>query len=274
MLFRSGDIDDVRIYNRVLSTAERRVLAGYHPMQVSTWNVTPASSGMKLHYVPEHLGPLADNTEITQWDNTSGNPLHVVRGALGPLYAQSGINGRPALSFTAGRYLTRGCNDLNLGGDNLTIIGAISQTGNGGSNRALYEYGPNLVYLHDTSSQRLAYFNTSIRVNSQADFINLVAPNANMIYAVSNGASGGIYKNGTNVTEGAPVASTGSACVFPNALYLGSRFDGAVAYDSFLGLFGDVLYFNTVLIPADRRIAECYLSSKYSIPLGPGVTCD
>ncbi len=52
-------------------------------------------------------------------------------------------------------------------------------------------------------------------------------------------------------------------------MYLGSR----NGFDNFNGLYGDFLYFNTVLSGADRLAAECYLSAKYSIPLAAGVTC-
>ena len=270
----TGDIDDVRIYNRVLSTAELRVLAGYHPMQVSTWNVTPASSGMKLHYVPEQLGPLANNADITQWDDISGHSMHLFQGTPGsrPQYAQSGINNRPAVNFISNRIFTRGCNDTNLGGDNTTIIGAIRQTSNSGANKGLFEYGQKLIYLNGGASQTLSYVRLApdeVKITSLPDFINLIAPNPNMIYAVSHSLAGGaIYKNGSNVTSGTPAVSASQVC--STGLYFGGR-DG---YDNFEGLFGDFLYFNTILSSADRRMAECYLSSKYSVPLDNSVICD
>ncbi|MFZ5630039.1 MAG: LamG-like jellyroll fold domain-containing protein [Spirochaetota bacterium] len=270
----TGDIDDVRIYNRVLSAAELRVLAGYHPMQVSTWNATPASSSMKLHYVPEQLGPLANNADITQWDDISGHSMHLFQGTPGsrPQYALSGINNRPAVNFISNRIFTRGCNDTNLGGDNTTIISAIRQTSNSGANKGLFEYGQKLIYLNGGASQTLSYVRLApdeVKITSLPDFINLIAPNPNMIYAVSHSLAGGaIYKNGSNVTSGTPAVSASQVC--STGLYFGGR----NGYDNFEGLFGDFLYFNTILSSADRRIAECYLSSKYSVPLDNSVICD
>lgn len=270
-----GAIDDARFYNRALSATEIRALAGYHPMQVSTWNATPGSSSMKLHYIPENVGALADGATITQWDDVSGHSMHLFQGTPGsrPQYAQSGINNRPAVNFNSNRIFTRPCNDTNLGGDNTTIIGAIRQTSNSGANKGLFEYGQKLIYLNGGGSQTFSYVRLGpdeLKITSLPDFINLIAPNPNMIYSVSHSLAGGaIYKNGSNVTNGTPAASASQVCS-TTGLYFGGR----NGYDNFEGLFGDFLYFSTILSSADRRIAECYLSSKYSVPLDNSVTCD
>ena len=189
-----GDIDDVRIYNRVLTAVEVRTLAGYHPMQVSSWSATPASSSLKLHYVPEQLGFLADGATITQWDDTSGHFMHAFQGTAGnrPQFAASGINNRPAVNFNNTRFFTRSCNDTNLGGNNTTILGAIRQSGNSGANRGLFEHGHKLLYLRDATLQRLTFFHlgeNTDKINSPSDFVNLIAADSNMIYSVSHSLS-------------------------------------------------------------------------------------
>jgi len=50
-----GQIDEVLIYNRLLSASEIQALAGYHPNQVSTYSTNVTSSGLKLHMQADSL---------------------------------------------------------------------------------------------------------------------------------------------------------------------------------------------------------------------------
>ena len=137
--------------------------------------------------------------------------------------------------------------------------------------KVLSHHGDKLLYFNGTNEQ-LSWFKTAPdqpRILSQNSYITLGNPGANMIFGLNyDGTAGSIYKNGGDVTLSA-AAVAGAAC--STGLTFGKP---SWVNDNFNGLVGDFLYFNTVLSAVDRRVVECYLSAKYTIPLAAAAICN
>ncbi|TGK88263.1 concanavalin [Leptospira bourretii] len=276
----SGVLDEIRIYNRVLSLSEIRTLSGAYPTQVSTWNQIPASSSLKFFLMPEaaSFGPGAcsgGSNCIGIVDDRSGNGFHVSQGtgSQQPIFSATGINGSKGLRYsnTAGTVLSRACvPELNTVAN--TIFAVFNDLDGGGSD-GLFQNGAfgtgKILYLPDGPGNRLSLFdqigNTS-RLISNANYSSV-----NEITLMSldyNGTSGNIYKGGAveaSSSFGAPAYNCGGGNLDIGRFYYGGLppFDG----DYLDGFMGDLIYYDQALSTSDREIVECYLSNKYSLPV-------
>lgn len=282
-----GSIDDVRIYNRVLSQAEIRALSGVHPTQVSTWSTTIASRSLKFFLKPESANftpgvgicPTFNNC-INSWNDRSGSGFHVSTGSLSssPSYEANTMLGKPGIRFVGTglnpTYLTGTCQPV-LNGPSNTIFATyreVSQSGNDGLFQNGAENAGKLLYLlRSAPSIGPSLFDLPstnvLRTNLSTDF-NVV--NETVIMSLDhNGTSGSIRRNGTNQTG--PTAPVGSYDCGGGLLHIGRYFFGVPAYpndgDYFDGQLGDFLYFDGVLSAADRELVQCYLSNRYNIPV-------
>ncbi|TGK87678.1 concanavalin [Leptospira noumeaensis] len=275
----SGDLDEIRIYDRVLSLSEIRTLSGHYPTQVSSWNQTPASSSLKFYLMPEaaSFGPGACSGGancVGVVDDRSGNGLHVSQGtgAQQPIFNSTGINGSKSLRFvdTVGTFLTRACTpELNTAAN--TIFAVYNDMNVAGSD-GIFHNGTSgkLLYLPDSAGNQLALFDlqlNSIRMVTNGNYSSI---NEFVLMALDyDGTSGNIFKGGSVVAStsfGAPAYSCSGGQLDIGRYYWGS---GAPASDGdYLdGFMGDLIYFDQVLSTGDRHIVECYLSNKYSLPL-------
>jgi hypothetical protein len=282
-----GALDDIRIYNRALSSSEIIALSGSHPTQVSVWNYAPASSSLKLFLTPESAtitagicaGPASC---IPTWNDRSGNGNNVSQG-LGlrqPFFLASGINDAPAVRFVGSgatpAYLTAACSADMIGSTNtiFAVFSESSQSGNYGifQNGAPNPPGPGgkLLYLTRGVGSNPTLFNlfSNIAVNQSTSLFN--ALNEPVILSLDyNGASGLLLKNGSIYPSSSSAAATFS-CTGGNLEIGRYYFGGAYPADGgyFDGYIGDFIYFDQVLSASDRSKVECYLSSKYNIRVG------
>jgi len=274
--FISADVDDVRFYNRALSTSELLTLAGYHPMQVS-------GGTMRFHANAESLSNLTNGTAISEWNDISQTGIVMGQStpALQPLYAATGINGRPAVDFNS-RFFTFPCNAV-LNSSANTIMGVFNQPSASGAFQTVLEHGNKLLYFNGGNNQFNLYHTGSgaddfVVVYSQFNFLTFGGSGSNMIFATEhNGSSGTVYKNGASAAGGSnslgpySYSCTGTATV------------GQVPWgpNYFNGLIGEIIYFDQALTAnsvygapyTEREVVQCYLSSKYSIALASGVVC-
>ncbi len=282
-----GVLDDIRIYNRVLSSAEILALSGSHPTQVSVWNYTPASSSLKFFLTPESAtltagicaGPASC---IPTWNDRSGNGYNVSQG-LGlrqPFFLSNGINGSPAVRFVGASvtpaYLSSACVADMIGSTN-TIFAVFSESSQGGNNGIFQNGAPNppgpggkLLYITRGGGSYPTLFNlfSNVAINQSTSPYNAI--NEAVILSLDyNGASGILLKNGS-VSASANSAAPTFSCTGGN-LEIGRYYYGGVypADGSYFdGHIGDFIYFDQVLSASNRQIVECYLSSKYNIPVG------
>ncbi len=265
-----GQLDDMRIYNRALATSEIMALSGYHPMQISNWDPTLATSKLKMHLQADSLS--TGTTNVSLWKDGSGNALDISQGtgADQPTFFSSGINGKPVVQFISNKYLTRACTTTTeIGSTNNTIIGAINNSVGAGVHKVLMHHGTKLLYYD--GSNNFALFNevdNNQKIVSSGNFNSLVSTDPNMIFALNHdGTTGALYKNNFNVSGGV-IGTGGYNCA--TALFFGKP---SYMGDSFNGYVGEFLYFNATLPVSDRLIVSCYLSAKYGIPLAGGTLC-
>ncbi|TGL87136.1 concanavalin [Leptospira congkakensis] len=273
----TGDLDEIRIYNRVLSISEIRALSGHYPTQVSSWNQTPASSSLKFFLMPEaaSFGPglcVGGSNCVGVLDDRSGNGLHVSQGtgAQQPIFNAIGINGSKGLRFVSsvGTYLTRACiPELNTPAN--TIFAVFNDMDGSGSD-GIFHNGTSgkLLYLPNGSGNQISLFDlqlNSIRLISNASYSGV---NEEILMTLDyDGTSGNIYKGGAieaSSSFGATAYNCSAGQLDIGRFYWGG---GAPAFDGdyLEGFLGDLIYFDQQLSTVDREIVECYLSNKYNL---------
>lgn len=277
----SGVLDEIRIYNRVLSLSEIRTLSGAYPTQVTSWNQTPASSSLKFFLMPEaaSFGPGACSGGancIGIVDDRSGNGLHVSQGtgAQQPIFNATGINGFKAIRYsdTAGTFLSRACTpELNTAAN--TIFAVFNDLGGGGSD-GLFQNGAylagKLLYLPDGGGGKLVSLFDQV-INTPRLVTDLSFYTANTITLLSleyNGTSGNIYNAGgvvSSTSSGPPTYNCGGGTLDIGRYFFGGMPPGDGDYLD--GFMGDFIYYDQALSNSDREIVECYLSNKYSLPV-------
>lgn len=275
----SGDLDEIRIYNRVLSLSEIRTLSGAYPTQVTTWNQTPASSSLKFFLMPEaaSFGPGACSGGancIGIVDDRSGNGFHVSQatGAQQPIFNATGINGSKSLRFvdTVGTFLTRACTpELNTPAN--TIFAVYNDMSISGSD-GIFHNGSSgkLLYMTDGAGNQLNLFDLQANTVRMVTNGNYSSINEFVLMALDyDGTSGNIFKGGTIVGStsfGAPAYNCSGGQLDIGRYYWGSG-PPASDGDYLDGFMGDLIYYDQALSTSDREIVECYLSNKYSLPV-------
>ncbi|AFM12839.1 LamG-like jellyroll fold domain-containing protein [Turneriella parva] len=265
-----GDItlQDVRIYNRVLDQAEVQALSGYHPDH--------GVAGMVFHVQADNYSHLADGALITtNWQDSTINDRYTLTGGV-PTGSPKFVSGsssllgkKPAIEFDGvdGKYFDFGNTSVTYNG--LTVCAALTRRGLGF--RGLVEkrggFQANSWGMITENAANAMKF--EIGDPPGANVVDTVTDDSPSIYCMVNGAGNAIqtFVNGQ-------LASTvgGSTLIGSNTrpLLVGARYDYAGSYH---GQIGDIVIAVKDASTAERRVTECYLSSKYSIPLTAGAVC-
>ena len=95
-----------------------------------------------------------------------------------------------------------------------------------------------------------------------------------MIFSVNHdqtASTGNIFQNGNSITPSLTnvTATSGGAST---SFDVGASLARLAPY-FFDGVISEIIFFNQFLTSQDKEIVECYLSSKYNLPLAPGVNC-
>ncbi|MCW7503002.1 LamG-like jellyroll fold domain-containing protein [Leptospira paudalimensis] len=275
----SGDLDDIRIYDRTLSVAEIRAISGPYPTQVSSWNQTVASSSLKFFLLPEsaNIGPggcLGSVNCVSAWNDRSGNNFHVYQGSAPaqPVYNATGMNGVPVIRFNdaSANYLSTSCSTELLSTSN-TIFATYNDIGMTGSD-GIFHNGEKLLYLPDiTTNNLLSFFDLQLNNPKLISTGAFNIPSENILMSLDfNGTTGSIYKFGNQIASSS-IPSAGYTCGVYD-LSIGRFLWNSGIYpfngDYLNGHIGDIIYFNQVLSTSDRELVECYLSGKYRMKVG------
>ncbi|XDD45849.1 LamG-like jellyroll fold domain-containing protein [Leptospira sp. WS39.C2] len=274
-----GDLDDVRIYDRILSVAEIRAISGPYPTQVSSWNQTLASSSLKFFLVPESSifsagGCSAGTNCVSVWNDRSGNNFHVSQAtaASQPNFNLTGIDGSPGIRFVgpSATYLSTSCSPQLLSVSN-TIFAMYKDLDMNGSD-GIFQNGAKLLYLPGGFTNVLSLFDLqlgSYKLITSLDY-NTMNGDTTMLSLHYDGTNGNIYKYGNLVTS-VPTTGTSYNCALGD-LSMGRFFWNSGLYpmdgDYFDGFIGDFIYYDQVLSASDREMVQCYLSSKYNKIVG------
>lgn len=260
-----GLIDDVKLYNRVLTTAEMKALSGYHPTQVTGWNANPATSSLRFHISADSLNQ-ADGSNVTSIQDLSGNDYHLSNGAAGPLFSQNQINKKPALIFNGTDYLTVNSVDNNMTGYTNSIFSVFSKNASASNQPLLCQTGTveNITaFIAPDKSFNLKYWNAGYTLGSISN--NSIADSSySILSSIYNNTSGsaGIFQDGSDILNTSAVYTP--AGVLTNTLNIGADCTVTTVLD---GSIAEIIIYNTELSIVDRQIIECYLSSKYGRPV-------
>ncbi len=264
--FFKGELEEVRIYNRILSLQEIRALSGYHPSQTSVWNATPALSKLRFHIAADSLNQ-ADNSAVTALLDMSGNvhDLSQVVPVAQPKFRTAQWNGMPVLEFTGSQYMGI-ASSLGMGGYTVTFFHAGKTTGAGISpifsldgtvEDIISQYTPASTFQLKMAGISILETTGSFPAN---EYLLLSGVYNNLVN--TNTA----WKNAVNVTSSS--ASFSPIGALNNQFFLGIDIPPSNYYN---GHIAETILFNTALSTADRQIVECYLSAKYGMPLS--VSC-
>lgn len=266
----SGDIDELLIYNRVLSQAEIRALSGPHPYQVSNLSYSPSfASDLSLFLQADHWTtlPLTGNP---WWDHSGSSNDVIANNTM--VYNGTGLNGRPTINgFTGTNFFEKGSAATNIGGDAFSFFAIATKPATIISNNNILSMGPGAngsdIFLYTGG---IFGFSKS-GVGDIQTIPSYHDGFTQLLYGiVSNGTAGSnvtFKRNGsvfgnTNVTQTAIDRTTN--------LRIGKSIQWTDFYE---GGIGELIWFRRVLSTAEQNIVECYLSSKYRYPLDSSVVC-
>ncbi len=273
----SGILDDIRIYNRVLSLNEIRAMSGYYPSQVS---------GLQLHLQADSLnaGPVTSWVD-TSPNNISGNGGNALTSFVGTFnWIPNAINAKSAVQFTGtpGEYLSKTTAPYyGLSSDDFSFFIVQTRGATTGTQTAV-NLGPatggkhfyfddpvglscntgvpvaSTFALHKAGLACVARSNTGFSALGQGRIFSMhydsVSAITSPFYWDTNGAEG--------VTIPPPNTFTAPSAGALTGIYIGSLPAGVQPYN---GNIAEVLYFNRVLTTTERDQVNCYLSAKYSI---------
>lgn len=275
--FFTGDIDDVRVYSLAISNQAITALSGYHPMQVATWTSNPVSSSLKIHLQADSLTNLPDGSPVSSWNDNSGNGNTVTAGTS-PTYLANGLNSKPSVRFvrTSNQFLSRVAG-VGLNGNTFSTFGVFNPSPAPAAPQFLTLYSistvcgqDKVVRIMDTNLIEAGVCN----VLSVDPLTDPVASGNNYLFGFNYtiNVSSSVFLNGKLLTtEVAPP----TAIALPNTNFAVGRRQVTVPVgnSSYDGLISEILYFDGAFSNASRNLVQCYLSSKYNIPLDPIVIC-
>ena len=265
----TGLVDDIRVYNRVLTSDEIDTLAGGNaPGGVGT------NLDVWLRADTDSVTHTGDGTDATAWtDQTSNayvfdhNTTPAINGTF-PTWNDDLLNGNPGLSFDTDtdRLGISSFNDWPTG--DFLIVTAFKRS-DSSTNEYIYSYSESSVvsgnYLNSGSGSS---WNT--RFNNSAFGSGTSIHDDDIMHIVTwrrTGSNISILQDGLQLQSGSNtgVPTTGGCLVF------GEDFDsycaGFTASEGFLGDIGEFLLYNGYPSATDQQKIDSYLAIKYGVSL-------
>ncbi len=273
-----GRLDDLMVFNRVLSASEIRALSGYHPMQTSAWNISIGSSALKLHLTAESLSNLAPSSTITQWLDQSGNLGDFVNDTNAPSYQNSVIPFNPHRSSSSVQFnsastqaLTRTSAIPGIASDFFTFYTVLNRNTplavegvfetNPGANGLLMQFDQGIFRASKISAATIG--ESSVSAFNQSNRPYLIETRYQYLSSINIASQGtGVQSGGVNLSQ-----SFAGSSVY----HIGRSVSNATYFN---GDISEIIYFNSVLSSADRNLLHCYLSQRYNLPLDSLYVCD
>ncbi len=275
--FFSGQIDDVRIYNRVLTASEVQALSGAHPIQINGLQMHLQASSLTNSPVVNWLDNSPNNTTAT---STGGNSVGQPTAINQPTWSAAAVNGTPGVIFD-------GINDIlvnnsgsyfGLGTDSFTYFLVSSRNTTTGA-QAVMSTGPILggkIFMFDTTF--VSPCSTTNQFGVSRGILTCAArSNHNFSITGIQSILSISYDSVTSITspfywdttgpEGATITA-GLSFVAPaggTGIAIGARFTPINFYD---GVISEIIYYDRVLTTTEADSVRCYLSRKYNIPVG------
>lgn len=275
-----GDLDDVTLHSHRLRDEEILALAGYHPMQVASWDPLFADTSLVTHIAADSLAQaLVNGDPVGDMANLSGGPL-----ASAPLeenrpeFVSDGPGGRPSLYFDSSgpsNYLEiPHHSELNIPTPGIFIVTQPADNTSGAlMGKANFSSG-----TKDRRKLELSLGltggsgNVGFRSGQDTDNFNRAITGASTPMILHAGSSA----NTSHVLSVNSASSTWGTQLWHTSY--NSRpltIGGLATAENISAHISEILLFNSPLETADtsghfateRHLVECYLSAKYKIPL-------
>ena len=258
-----GDIAEVIIYNRALTSTERSDIERY---LATKWGISISApdniGGLQLWLDANDRSTITESGDkVSQWDDKSGNGNDVTQGtgAFQPATQSDAQNGKNVLTFDGTNHFMNSVFDSSLDLRNdFTIIYVAKTDDIAAARRALATDG---YATGVASSARTQYTALGVQDYSSAnDYWNTSLHIINtMTMDSSNDAI--FYKN--NAVFSSPTGAN-PANATTTGIFIGSRENGTQKWD---GEIAEILIFNKVLNASERLEVNTYLSNKWGIAL-------
>ena len=255
-----GNIYEVVVFNRSLSTAERAVVNQYMSARyaIPLHTFAPTDLPGCAIWLRSDMGVTAPNGTVSTWLDQSGNNNNVTQSVASnqPGYQPNGgANNQAYTSWTSlsGQALNAPATTLNQPME-VFVVGSAT-TSNPSTTSYLFETGANNSDLvQNTSSNNLVMYDgaygPTLGIAANTDFI------ADAFYG---GPSSQLSING-----GAPQTGNPGANVSAGGITIGNYLGGGHAWG---GNIYEVVGFNRSLSTAERAVVNQYMSVRYGIPL-------
>ncbi|MCE9501040.1 MAG: hypothetical protein K8R21_11175 [Leptospira sp.] len=281
--FFPGSIDDVRVYNRLLSLNEIRALSGIHALQIPN---------MQLHLQADSLS----GSPVNNWADNSPNNLtggnsaadgnSVVAGTA-PTWTLNGVpnifSGKPYVTFNGATQFLQNITGTfsGLTGNDLTYFIVLRRQSAAGLQIATF-IGPTVSgkkFFFDkpavpdcpaASGFTLNEAPLVCKAQSTTGFSGTGAGTERLFSLVydSSVILGTPFSWNNSPAEGTTIA-TGATFAPPTAIAtsgirIGSNTLGAQFFN---GDIAEIIYYDRVLTTAEGDLVRCYLSAKYGIQI-------
>jgi len=266
-----GSIDDVRVYNRALSTNEISALTGYHAWQVPSWNPSYGSSSLKFHLQADSLSSLANNATVASWVDTANTLSGTSSGS--PTFLTTGINNRPAVQFNSALFQYFNFTGSASQSTTSSLFTVFQKENAGSSGSFLSNMGTTGLYeVYFDTTNRFIYSKNGVGslLQSNAAINDNTKPYLISFHHNQPGNTGGIYSAETSIFESGTFNNPPAAT--PTNFNIGAPFC-LCGTSYFQGKIAEFLYFHQELNASDRLLVNCYLSAKYNIPLATSAVC-
>ncbi|GBF50115.1 concanavalin A-like lectin/glucanases family protein [Leptospira ryugenii] len=275
--FFSGSLDDIRIYNRVLSASEIQALSGPHPLQVAGLQMHLQADSITASPVTAWFDNSPNNTTAT---STGGNSVSQPLAGQRPTWSAIAINNTPGVIFnSASSHNLRNISGtyFGLNTDSFTMFVVNYRNSLLGAQTVL-STGPipgGKSFLFDdagafpcSATSRFSVIKLAAACAAISDVG--FSPMTQRIFTMS-------YDHITAITNpfywdvNGPVGATITSNLnfIPpsgvDGIFVGSRIG---PNDHFDGILSEIIYFNSALSTSDADLVRCYLSRKYKIRIG------
>ncbi len=254
-----GAIDDARIYNRTLSTAEIRALSGFYPAH---------ASNLAAWFDAGRLGDTSNpnpvnNSDVGSWKDLSLNGNDASKSgsaSVKPNWMSNVINGLPTLRWSGTERLDLGNGTFQRNLNTTPHTQLVLFRASGGGAITGRKAGNSMMYRYDTGPVMKTEIGSGATAGTA--YVNNTWMIGGFTYA---NPSGTFYRNGlTDGTFSQVAASATSDWI------LGDSDSGT--NPTFTGDIAEIALYDRVLTAAELEKVNCYYSKKYAVAVS--VTCD
>lgn len=257
----SGDISEVIVYDRALSSEKRAAVQAYlsekYRINAATSDI-PVTNGRVLHLAADAIPDAADGGALTSWNDLSASGL-TATAAGDPRYRDNRINGKPVIEFDgSGDTFSVPLSTSNT----MTLIAVVR----GSNYQSMFRWQPGNWIVYPWGNGNLIQTSNGGTAESGSLNAGLVPDEWNIATAVVNtGPTNGVktYRNGVLKQQ-----KTYTAWGNLSPLWIGS-INGGGEYMS--GEMAELIVYHRALSDDERRQVERFLADKYGLNgTGPG----